>query len=123
MTPEKAMEMADELRPNDIGEEMKRQWLTDIENECVEYLNRHEGNSVQPWVCTEAEDGTELILSEPYEMAYVYKLMAEIDRAVGEYDRYNNDAQICNGYMEEWKAWFRRGHKPKQDHRKGWKLF
>ena len=123
MTPAKAMEMADELRPNGISGELKRQWLTDIEGECVEHMNRHEGGNAEPWVCTEDEDGTEMILSEPYEMAYVYKLMAEIDRAVGEYDRYNNDAQICNGYMEEWKAWFRRGHKPKQDHRKGWKLF
>ncbi len=123
MTPEKAMEMADELRPNDLSAELKRQWLTDIENECVEHLNRHENNSMDPWVCTEDEDETEMILSEPYEMAYVYKLMAEIDRAVGEYDRYNNDAQICNGYMEEWKAWFRRGHRPKQDRRQGWVLF
>ena len=51
------------------------------------------------------------------------KLAAAIDRAVGEYDRYNNDAQICNGYMDEWKAWFRRGHRPKNNSRAGWNLF
>ncbi len=122
MTPEKAMELADELRPNDLSEELKRQWLTDIESECVEHLNRHEGNSMAPWVSTEENDEEEMILPEPYEMAYVYKLMAEIDRAVGEYDRYNNDAQTCNGYMEDWKAKFRREHKPRGDHRKGWIL-
>ena len=122
MTPVIAMEMADRLRPNDLGQDLKMQWLTDIENECVEHLNRHDGYSMEPWVCTEDEAMTELILSEPYEMAYVYKLMAEIDRAVGEYDRYNNDAQICNGYMDEWKAWFRRGHTPRKSGRQGWKL-
>ena len=84
MTAAEAMFLADQLRPNALDMGLRRKWLTDIENECVEHLNRHEGNSMEPWVCTEEEDGTELILSEPYEMAYVYKLMAEIDRAVAE---------------------------------------
>ncbi len=114
MTPAEAMEKADELRPNDIGEDLKRKWLTDIEGECVEHLNRHEGGNAEPWVCTADEDGGEMILSERYEMAYVYKLMAEIDRAQGEYDRANSEATVCNGYMEDWKAWFRRGHRPKR---------
>ena len=123
MTPAKAMEMADELRPNGIGEELKRQWLTDIEGECVEHMNRHEGGNAEPWVCTEEEDGTEMILSEPYEMAYVYKLMAEIDRAQGEFERANSEATVTNGYMEDWKAWYRRTYPVKKRAREKWVTF
>ena len=123
MTPAKAMEMADELRPNGIGEELKRQWLTDIEGECVEHMNRHEGGNAAPWVCTEDEDGTEMILSEPYEMAYVYKLMAEIDRAQGEFERANSEATVSNGYLEDWKAWYRRTYRVKRKPRKMWVTF
>ncbi len=120
MTPAQAIEKADELRPNGISEELKRGWLTDIEGECVEHLNRHEGGNAEPWVCTEDEEDTEMILSEPYEMAYVYKLMAEVDRAQGEYDRANSEATVCNGYMEDWKAWYRRNHRPKRLAREKW---
>ena len=120
MRVREAMELADEMRPNGIGEALKRKWLTDIEGECVEHLNRHEGGNAEPWVCTEEEDETELILSEPYEMAYVYKLVAEIDRAQGEFDLANNAATICNGYMEDWKAWYRRNHRPKKVDRRKW---
>lgn len=123
MTPAKAMEMADELRPNGIGEELKRQWLTDIEGECVEHMNRHEGGNAEPWVCTEEEDGTEMILSEPYEMAYVYKLMAEIDRAQGEFERANSEATVSNGYLEDWKAWYRRTYPVKKRPREKWVTF
>ena len=35
MTPSKAMELADELRPNGLSADLKRRWLTDIENECM----------------------------------------------------------------------------------------
>jgi len=120
MTPAKAMEMADELRPNGIGEELKRRWLTDIEGECVEHMNRHRGGNAAPWVCTEDQDDVDMILTEPYEMAYVYKLMAEIDRAQGEFDRANSEATVSNGYLQDWKAWYRRTYRVKQAPREKW---
>ena len=59
---------------------------------------------------------------EQYAMAYVWRICAEIDQILGEFDRYNNDAGKYEATLQEWKNYVRRTYKPLQDHRRGWKL-
>lgn len=122
MTAEKALEMAEELRPGEALTEALYKALTDMENEIGEHMNRHVPASAEPREITEGNAGKEMRLPRRFEMAYVYRLMAERDRQMGEYDRYNNDAAIYNSMMKEWKAWYRREHRPKTDGRRNWRL-
>ena len=122
MTAEEARAMAEELRPGESAGDVEWRALTEIENEVGEHMNRHEGASAFPVEISESNQHRTLRLPERFAMAYVYRLMAERDKVNGEFDRYNNDAALCNQLLNEWKAWYRRNHKPIMDHRRGWKL-
>lgn len=72
----------------------------------------------------EIDGETRLVFAwEQYSMAYVWRLCAEIDQILGEFDRYNNDAGKYEELLQEWKAYVRRTYRPLQDHREGWKVF
>ena len=122
MTAEQAIQMASELRPGETSTEAQYRALTEMENEIGEHMNRHVPANAFPVEITEDNKGKQMRLPERFAMAYVYRLMAERDKVNGEFDRYNNDAALYNMAMKEWKAWYRREHRPKQDHRRGWKL-
>ncbi len=150
MTVGEAIRKARSLRHAAMSEEsgMYYKWLTEIEQEIAEHLNRHvdpawvpsdqegfdplnmahppggepEGDWAEAPEYTEADTETEMLLPVRWEMIYVYKLMCEIDMTVGETEQYNKDATLYNQMMAEWKAWVRRTMRPKADHRRGWKL-
>jgi len=133
MTAGEAIKKAQDLRPAAMQEnsDLYYRWLTEVEQEVIEHLNRHvdptgqaaEGADWQAEITyTETDAETDLLLPDRFEMIYVYKIMCEIDMMTGETDRYNNDAILYNQMMSEWKAWYRRHHMPKATGRKGWQL-
>lgn len=150
MTVGEAIRKARALRHAAMNEEsgMYYRWLTEVEQEIAEHLNRHvdpdwtpgtapgfdplnlgnppggepEEDWVEPPEYTEADTDTEMLLPVRWEMIYVLKLMCEIDMTVGETEQYNKDATLYNQMMAEWKAWVRRTMTPKQDHRRSWAL-
>ena len=150
MTVGEAIRQAKALRPSAMNEEsgMYYRWLTEVDQEVAEALNRHvdpeliqamaEGYvptvngipagdvDLTDWreepEYSETDADTDLILPKRWEMIYVYKLMCEIDLTVGETEKYNQDAAMYNQMMAEFKAWLRRTMTPKQDHRRGWRL-
>lgn len=122
MTAAEAIARADALRPNEAGTDLKYAWLNEAEAEVIRHINRHEGRQLEPISYTAETGSTQLVLDGEWDGLYVYKLMAEMDMANGEMDRYNNDAARFNQTMQEWKNAYRREHKPWQDHRRGWKL-
>ena len=152
MTVGEAIAQAKHLRHaamNDDGTTYYR-WLTEVEQEIVEHLNRHVDPEYTPgtasgfdplnlghppddgdladwldpddYVYTSEDTAEEMILPVRWEMIYVLKLMCEIDMTVGETEQYNKDATLYNQMMDEWKAWVRRTMTPKQDHRRSWAL-
>ena len=133
MTAGEAIKRAQALRPAAMQEDpaMYYRWLTEVEQEVIEHLNRHadpsgETPDDEDWQAeityTETDADSDLLLPDRYEMVYVYKLMCEIDMMCGETDRSNNDATLYNQMMGEWKAWYRRGNRPKAAARSRWKL-
>lgn len=134
MTAGEAIRKAQALRPSAMQEEpeLYYRWLTEVEQEVIEHLNRHEdpsgeapegGDWQEEITYHEADAEKDLLLPDRYEMIYVYKLMCEIDMTTGETDRYNNDATLYNQMMKEWQAWYRRHHVPKKQGRAGWKIY
>ena len=150
MTVGEAIRKARSLRPSSMSEEsgMYYRWLTEVDQEIAEHLNRHvdpdwtpgtasgfdpldmgSGEDMsdlndwkEPPEYSEDDLETDLILPVRWEMIYVYKLMCEIDLTVGETEKYNQDAAMYNQMMAEWKAWLRRNMTPKQDHRRFWRI-
>ena len=65
-------------------------------------------------------EGGELLAPSPYHKAYVYWVMAQIDLANSEYDRYNNDLALFNAAWQEYANYISRTYK--KSRQKGFKI-
>lgn len=57
------------------------------------------------------DEGGELMTPSPYHKVYVYWVLAQIDLANSEYDRYNNDLQLFNSSWQEFANYVSRTFK------------
>jgi hypothetical protein len=120
MTAKEAISAADALRKNNpIYNVEKQRWLRQMDQKlrhsCIEhsvtndYDNR--GADLADWN-DGLEDDAVLLLPEPYDAAYVHGLCAQIDLALGETDRYANEAQQYNANVQEFAARMRQKYRP-----------
>jgi hypothetical protein len=126
MTVREAIEKADALRKNHpLEDETMQQWLRQADGyirrdviarsemgEEEEYEYAEKGADMADWD-EGVDDDTELLLPEPYDGAYVHWLCAKIDLALGETDRYTNEAQQYNNDLQQFAAQMRRTHRPR----------
>ncbi len=56
---------------------------------------------------------TVLLVPEPYCELYISYLCAQIDRSVGELNRYNNEMSIFESTYQRYAAFYNRTHTPK----------
>lgn len=115
MTVREAIDQVDTLRPNMVSESEKRVWLAQLDGAIRRQIHgQHElaeeaGNAGAD---KNQEDGTVLLVQEPYAGIYSYWLMAQIDLALGELTRYNNDMMLYNMALTEYAVDYKRGHMP-----------
>ena len=97
---------ADELRPNIIGEEIKVNWVFELESEIAEMMRV--SLPINKWPNEEQE----LLMPFPKDNIYVLYLCAHIDNAQEDTELYANDITIANTAISEAKAWWWRNNKP-----------
>lgn len=120
MKVQDAIERANEMRAgNSASDELKMKWLSEIDhiiyNDVVkthqitdEHLEKYRNNKFE-----EYNDGfSELIAEAPYDVLYVYWLMAQIDLKVTELNKYNNSLMLFKEALKDYKAWYNRTHMP-----------
>ena len=73
-----------------------------------------ESGIARPEYDNDSDDGTEMIIPSPYDMLYVYWLMAKIDHLNQEIDKYNNDRALFDNAYEQASDWWTRTHRPIQ---------
>lgn len=107
MTLSQAISMADLMRPNAFGNELKTAWINEIEahiqteimliNQCdlIRYDHNYDMNTV-------------LLADDAHSMIYCYYLTAMIDYANREYQTYQNSMSICNSALDRFKGWYAR---------------
>ena len=108
MTIAQLIAYVDEIKPNAFSDATKLVWVNEVEgmvqsevllraqSECVEYT----------------ATSSSLIVLPPYSKLYAEYLMARIDYANGEYDKYQNTMQMFNGFFEDYKTWYNRVYRP-----------
>lgn len=115
MTIIEAINGIDALKPNQYTQEQKIEWLSKIDGLIKEQvIDTHEGGvyigsidySIVPI-------NTKLLIPAPYDEIYLHYLTMKIDYAMGEYQKYNNSAQVYNTALQEYKRWYNREHMPK----------
>lgn len=101
MTALRVIEIFNSERENDIAEELKKQWLSELDRKIVgEILNAREGLSVNSFTA-DSDLTTELNAPEEYAEIYVAYLNMKADYMLGEISRYNNSAALFNRLFYE----------------------
>lgn len=111
MTIGEAINLTDDMRPNQIGREMKIRFLSDLDTLVYnEVMQKYEpdANTPETFAGYDADaadvNDTEMLVKPPHAMLYVWWLMMQIDQINAELDKYENSAALYNA---EWKAYNR----------------
>jgi hypothetical protein len=131
VTVQQAIEKANDYRAgNAVPDEIKLAWLNDIEHQIYDDVIRthlhdfrysrwwHKNTETGKWEflpCpeyTEDNTNTELIAEHPYDLLYVWYLVAQIDLTSQEMTLYNASAALHNSYMQRYKNKYHNEHRP-----------
>ena len=124
MTIQKAMDLADKLKPNMMQPGVKIGFLSEIEGKIHEEIimtHEHtEEEETRPVYDEETDTGTEMLVPAPYDMVYVYWLIAQIDHQNMEMDKYNNDRSLFEDAWGNFADYWNRTRMPIQRNRQFW---
>lgn len=124
MNIQEALDLADGMKPNMMTRQTKIHFLQEIDQKIyTEILLTHEHDEeeeVMPEYDTETDDGTELIVPDPYSSLYPFWIMSRIDLLNQELDKYNNDRALFENAYNEMHDWWNRTKMPVQQNRQLW---
>lgn len=107
MTINKAIELADSLRPGPVSEMRKANWLIGFETRLIKELGGEPEKLVYPM-----DGDRELSVCPEYGEIYVLYLCSMVDFAIREYEAYNSEAVMLNSMVEEYKKQYLRDNLP-----------
>lgn len=124
MNIQEALDLADGMKPNMMTRQTKIHFLQEIDQKIyTEILLTHEHDEeeeVMPEYDTTTDDGTELIVPDPYSSLYPFWIMSRIDLLNQELDKYNNDRALFENAYNEMHDWWNRTKMPVQQNRQLW---
>ena len=102
-----AIERVDEIRPNAFSEERKLEWISVLEGQIMADVLELPPEQLAEETFKYPDDmDRELLAKWPHDAMYVQLLMAKIDEANGEYDKYANSMEVFNAAYENFVHWF-----------------
>lgn len=111
MTPNKAIEIIDSLRPNSYSEEDKLRWINELDG-MVQRLVFQNDEIIQYQYSDDMD--RELMIPAPFDDSYTLFLEAKIDYYNREYANYNNSATMFEAQFAEFKKAYIREHPAKR---------
>lgn len=109
------MQSVAELRPHSFGDDRLLRWLNLLEGKIAADVFLMSIGDIQNLKYRLPEDmETELLVNHPHDDIYEYWLMAQIDMANGEFDRYQNSMAMYNAALDSFTAWFAQTYEPAQ---------
>lgn len=124
MNIQEALDLADGMKPNMMTRQTKIGFLQEIDQKIyTEILLTHEheeAEEVLPEYDTDTDDGTELLVPDPYSSLYPFWIMSRIDLLNQELDKFNNDRALFENAYNEMHDWWNRTKMPVQRNRQLW---
>lgn len=115
MTVRELLAAVDTIRPNAYTDGEKIAMLNTIEGRiCTDILEQAENFEGNFFPFQEGEEERELAVPVPFTDVYIYYLAAMIDFYNGDSGRYNDTMVLYNQAWEDYAAYYRERHKPKQ---------
>ncbi len=96
MTALKALEIFNNETENEISDELKKQWLSELDVKIAGEINNGRNNLLQIAFLPESALTTELAAVEEFSEIYISYLRMKMSYMLGEIERYNNSAAIFN---------------------------
>lgn len=116
MTIREAIDVVDQLKPNQYDEEMKIRWLSKYDGQLFEeVLKTHEGCPMETFdgYSADTDKNTELLVPEPYAFdVYNNYLQAQIDKENGEIVKFNQNGLLFNQAHQAFANYYNRTHMP-----------
>lgn len=105
----------DSIRPNAYDKDMLTGWVNEIERQAWEQvISRAEGAAEYPGTYVYDENGeTDLLIDDAHKDVYTTYLLAQLDYANMEIDRFNVDSAMHQAAWDSYAAEYRRTHLPK----------
>lgn len=119
MTIREAIDRANGLQFNTYTDAEKVAWLSRLD-ERVALLVQNAGSADGPWYTADMDMDTDLLIPSPFEDIYIHWLVAQINYANGEIDKYNNAIAMYNTEYTGYSQWYHRNNMPKAPG--GWKM-
>lgn len=110
MTPNKAIEIVDRLKPNTYSEEDKLRWINELDTMVQKLVIQ--SDKINKYSYPDDMD-TELLIPAPFDDCYTLFLEAKIDYYNREYANYNNSALMFEAQYSEYKKAYIREHAAK----------
>lgn len=118
MNIQKALDLADQMKPNMMDQAMKIHFLEEIDqlihDEIILKHEHTEDQEKKPEYDSDTDPGEALLVPDPYSELYVYWLMSKIDLQNLEMDKYNNDRALFENAYDTMSDWWTRNHMPLQ---------
>lgn len=109
-----AINRIDSLKHNTYTESDKVAWLSELDSMVkVEIIDTHDGEVTFNGYNDGTDTQTELLITAPYDKAYLLWMEAQIDYYNGEYDKYNNAMEMFHTAYDGFKNYYNRTHMPK----------
>lgn len=112
MTITGILDRVDDLKPNQLSQERKIEWLSELDAKFFgDIVQTHERDAASPEIFmpySEAAGNTVLLIPDPYSEVYEYYLYMKMDLANGELTKYQNSKAL---YEAAWNAYARKYHR------------
>lgn len=117
MTIAEAIDLVDELKPNNVDRARKIGFLSDLDMRVFgDVFARHEKDEKNPDEFTgydeNTEDSTVLLIPEPHCEVYRWFLEMQIDLINMELGKYNNSMALFTAAWKDFAGMYHRTHKP-----------
>ena len=114
MTINEAIEQVQELKPNQIPEEIMVRWLSVLEGKIIdEIILTHELSERIEFTGYTIDDvNSELMVPDTYADVYIYYLEAMIDQTNNEGARYASSMQMFNSAWQDYANYYNRNNRP-----------
>ena len=115
MNIQKALDLADSMKPNMMAKHVKIAFLQELDQKIYKEIllkHKHEEEEENMPEYGDGDEGKDLLVPAPYDILYMYWLMSKIDLLNQEIDKYNNDRALFENAYEEMSDWWTREHMP-----------
>ena len=114
MTINEVITQVDELKPNQISDDIKVRWISVLEGKIIdEIILTHELSEIVEFNGYTINDmDTELLVPDTYADVYIYYIEAMIDETNNESARYASSMQMFNTAWQDYANYYNRNNKP-----------